>query len=206
VRTRNLAAAFCDFATAGLFLWCWLRPQAWRPQLAADLAVLVLLELFVLYATMNIGKYYYPPAGLSEAEEYEIKHGIPMAAPVVLVLMTGTLFYCGTWLAAAFLLLTVGARFLTFSGVKDVPEAELRRQASLWRFDWACIAGLVFLIMLIGIPVPQLGMTLPASEYGINIPAGWRIAREPQAPIAVGFVYFALTGLALLLSRPPKSA
>src|ERR1043165_4486938 len=49
---RRLGMAALDLLMAALFLWCWLKPGAWRPTLASELGTIMVMEFFVIHASM----------------------------------------------------------------------------------------------------------------------------------------------------------
>ena len=52
---RRLAAAAPDAALAGLYLWCWIEPLAWRKTLVAELMLVMLVEFLVIHSGPFLG-------------------------------------------------------------------------------------------------------------------------------------------------------
>lgn len=52
---RRALIALPDAVAAGLFLWCWIAPVAWRQQLVAFLVLVLLIEFLVIQAGPFLG-------------------------------------------------------------------------------------------------------------------------------------------------------
>jgi hypothetical protein len=176
-RVHRYVAGFANIALAGLFLWCWLQPHALKRALAADLTVLLVLEILALSITNNLMTQYHLQQELDEAgrrrEELKQAAGLPVLAIVAL----GIVAYTGTWLSAALLLWTVAPRYWLISGLKSEPDAAVKEQMAVWWLSW--LAMLFLIAITKGLPMPRFGMTRPAVEYGM---AGWPdfFQRHPQ--------------------------
>jgi hypothetical protein len=201
-RVRRYAAGIANLALAGMFLWCWLQPHALKRALAADLTVLLLLEIIALGVTNHFIDRFDRQQELDEAgrRREELKQAAEL--PISAIAMLGIVAYTGTWLSAAFILWTVAPRGWLISELRSEPEAAVKEQMALWKLSWLGMLLLAFIAK--GLPMPKFGMTLPAAEYGM---AGWPsvVQGHPQDLIALGLGYFTLTGLLMLLSRPPDA-
>ena len=52
---RRLASAAPDAALAGLYLWCWIDPLAWRKTLVAELMLIMVVEFLVVHSGPFLG-------------------------------------------------------------------------------------------------------------------------------------------------------
>lgn len=52
---RSLGAAAPDLVLAGVFLWCWIQPLAWRKTLVAELMLVMLVEFLVVHSGPFLG-------------------------------------------------------------------------------------------------------------------------------------------------------
>lgn len=200
-RVHRYAAGFANLALAGVFLWCWLQPHAWKRTLAADLTVLMLLEIFALAVTNELIDRFHPPEAQDEEARRRNELREAAALPVFAIAVLSLIAYTGAWLSAGLLLWTIAPRYWLISGLKGAPDAAAKDQMAVWKLSFLVLILLFFIAK--GLPIPRLGMKLPSTEYGI--PATWFGADHPQDLVALGLGYFTLTGLMLLLSRPPEA-
>ena len=184
---RRLGSAIPDLLMAGLFLWCWLKPGAWRPTLAADLGLLMLMEFFVVHASIFLA------AGGSTG------HRFSTATFVVLfyVPVAGAFawWHGGWWPVFGFLAL-LGSRIATMLAGKGSDDFETRRG----RYYWAQGAAMYIVFAMIALwwlPMPELGFKTSTTHVWQKF---WLV--RPYEVIAWGFFYFGGQAVLKLLEKP----
>lgn len=186
---RRLASALPDFLSAGLFLWCWMAPGAWRPALVSELGLLMLMEFFVLHSSMFLvmGSGEGGVAAKLTLAFFVMLFYIPVAGAFV--------WWHGGWwpmLGFAWLLTTKVAGMLAGQGSAPF-------EAKRGRFYWGSAAGyyVAFAFIAVLLPMPKLGFNGKA-PYAWD--AFWNIS--PQAVMAWGFLYFGALGVTRALEKP----
>ena len=188
---RKIAGAVPDAATAGLFLWCWLAPGAWRTTLASELGLLMLMEFFTLHAGMFLG-------GTASVQREGIGVRLTTAAIVVVfyIPIAGAFaFFHGGWspfLGFGWLLLIRVVFMLAGDGAG---EFESRRRRFYWGTGVAYYVMSVFVVLLL--PLPQLGFGRTAGVFWDD---WWHL--KPEQAIAWGFLYFGALAITKLFERP----
>ena len=188
---HRAAAAAPDAATASVFLWCWLAPTAWRPTLASELGMLMLMEFFALHSAMFLG-------GTASVQ----REGIGARLVVVSLVMAfyapiagAFAYFHGGWfpfLGFGWLLLARAISVLAGQGSGELEGKRLR-------FYWGAGVGhyVIFAFVALALPMPKLG-------FGRAVDVFWDKwwALEPQEVIAWGFLYFAAVALTKLWEKP----
>jgi hypothetical protein len=188
---RRLGMALFDLMMAGVFLWCWISPGAWRPTLASDLGLLMLMEFFVIHSSMFL-------VGGSSEGGTGTKITLAFVVMLFYVPVAGAFawWHGGWWpaLAFAWLLASRVATMLAGQG----SDAYASRRA---RYYWACGGGyyIAFVFVALVLPMPKLGFNWKAQYEWASF---WSI--PPQDVMAWGFLYFAAQGLAKLLENPRR--
>ena len=126
---NRLAGAAPDLALAALFLWCWMAPSAWRPTLASELGLLMLMEFFAIHSG-----FFLAGAGPAPGESVGAKGFAVMMIVLALYVPVGGVFmylHGGWWpaLALAWLLLS---RVMSVLVGRGPGEFERRRQIFYW--------------------------------------------------------------------------
>jgi len=187
---RRLAQASLDFAMAALFLWCWLAPAAWRPALASELGVLVLMEFFALHASIFLA------AGSGTEGGTGAKLMVAFFVMLFYIPVAGAFawWHGGWWPALGFAWL-LASRVATMLSGKGSDAFEGKRA----RFYWGTAVGyyILFAFVVLVLPMPELGLNWKAkfewSRY-------WNL--KPQEVMAWGFFYFGALGLTKALEKP----
>lgn len=188
---NRVAGAAPDVATACLFLWCWLAPTAWRPTLASELGLLMLMEFFALHSMMFLGG-----TASVQKENIGVRTVTALMVMAFYVPVAGVFAYFhGGWspfLGFGWLLL---GRVFFVLAQRDSGEFESKRR----RFYWGAGVGhyIVFGFVAILLPMPQLGFRRAADVFWDK---WW--ALEPQVVIAWGFLYFGAMAVTKLCEKP----
>lgn len=182
----RLASAAPDLALAGLFLWCWRSPMAWRPTLASELGMMMLMEFFVIHA----GVFFFAAGGVAV-----------LLVLLALYLAVGgafAYFHGGWWPVVAFgaLLASQAVTASVFLGRGPATFAK-KRQFFYWGQGAACYILLGFVALML--PMPRLGFGSAAGR-GYFWDSWWRI--PPHEVMAWGFLAFGALGLIKLLEKP----
>jgi hypothetical protein len=187
---RRLGMALLDLLMAAVFLWCWLNPGAWRPTLAQELGLIMLMEFFVIHSSVFLA------AGSGEgASGAKATLGFIVMLFYLPVAGAFAWWHGGGWwpiLAFAWLLSSRVAAMLAGHG-SDAFESKRAR------YYWATGGGLYVMcgFAAIFLPIPQLGF----HRHGQFVWEGfWTI--PPQDVMAWGFLYFGLQALLKLLEKP----
>ena len=186
---RRLGMALLDLLMAGIFLWCWIKPGAWRPTLAQELGLIMLMEFFVIHSSVFLA------AGSGEGGS-GAKITLAFFVMLFYIPIAGAFawFHGGGWwpiLAFAWLLSSRVAVMLAGQG----GDAFASKRA---RYYWGQGGALYILCLLavVFLPTPKLGFHWQ-SYYPFE---GWKI--PPQDVMAWGFLYFGLQALMKLLEKP----
>jgi len=188
---RRLGMALFDLMMAGVFLWCWISPSAWRASLASDLGLLMMMEFFVIHSSMFL-------VGGSSEGGTGVKITVAFFVMLFYVPVAGAFawWHGGWWpaLAFAWLLASRVATMLAGQG----SDAYASRRA---RYYWACGGGyyIAFIFVALVLPMPRLGFNWKAQYEWAGY---WNI--PPQDAMAWGFLYFAAQGLTKLLENPRR--
>jgi hypothetical protein len=183
----RLASAAPDLALAGVFLWCWRSPVAWRPTLASELAVVMLMEFFVIHA----GIFFFAAAG-------SLVFLLVLLAFYLAIGGAYIYFHGGWWPAVAlgWLLASQAITASVLGGRGPVTFAK-KRQFFYWGQGAAAyiLLGMVALVL----PMPRLGFG-SARGQGYVWDSWWRV--QPHEVMAWGFLAFGALGLIKLLEKP----
>jgi hypothetical protein len=191
---QRLANALPDAITAGIFLYAWIAPLAWRQTLVAELMLVMLVEFILIHAAPFLGN-------IMLASGMPVKHRLRVFAGFTLLygLFIGSfaLGFRSWWPVVAFIWLTAA---------KLVPIAtdmrHTRRQQQRMRGYWG-VSALFYLLAVFAtvfIPFPELGITRHGAAYGIPGSGHW--VSHPNSVIAAGFLYFGLLAATRLVERP----
>ena len=185
---RRVGMACLDLLMAALFLWCWLRPGAWRPTLASELGTVMVMEFFVLHSSMFLvmgGE-----AGLGT----RITTGFMVMLFYIPIAGAFAWWQGGWWPVLAFVWLLSSRVLIMLAG-----NAGDAFEAKRGRYYWGNGVGLYILMIFVALllPIPQLGFS-NSSGY---VWSG-RIVRPPHEIIGWGFLYFAGQAVMKILERP----
>jgi hypothetical protein len=187
---RRFGMAVPDLLTAAVFLWCWLNPGAWRPTLAQELGLIILMEFFVIHSSAFLS------AGSGEGTG-GAKLMLAFIVMLVYLPVAGTFAWWhggGWWPVLAFAWLLCSRVAGMFAG-QGSDAFESRRA----RYYWATGGSLYIMcgFAMVFLPIPQLGFR----RHGQFVWEGfWTI--PPQEVMAWGFLYFGLNALVKLLEKP----
>lgn len=181
---RRSLIALPDAAAAGLFLWCWIAPTAWRQLLVGFLVLVLLIEFVVMQAGPFLG-----------AILYGEKMGLNQARRTRIAVVLGSSYFLFAGLAAA----SFDAWFPFFIfvwlfGVKvvaavvgfDRNATGREPEMTIWILSATYYFGAIFLTFFV--PFPMLGITEDGAVYGLRGQYEW--ANAPYKAIAAGFLYF----------------
>jgi hypothetical protein len=188
---RRLGMALFDLVMAGVFLWCWISPAAWRPTLAADLGLLMLMEFFVIHSSMFL-------VGGSSEGGSGVKITLAFVVMLFYVPVAGAFawWHGGWWPALAFAWL-LASRVATMLAGQGSDAYASRRARYYWANAGGCYIAFVFVALVL--PMPRLGFGWKAQYEWAGY---WNI--PPQDVMAWGFLYFAAQGLTKLLENPRR--
>lgn len=186
----RIVSAAPDIGTAGLFAWCWKNPLAWHPQLTMNLAQVMLMEFFVIHASVFL-------IALISSDS---SRGSKLLGSVILVAfyipVAGGFAWANNalWPFAAFLWLLLSRIGAALVG-RGPGEFEKKRMQFYWGNSGAFYILFVFVAVLL--PVPAFGFATARVPW-----SGWQI--PPQQVICWGFLYFSAVA-ALKLFENPRS-
>jgi hypothetical protein len=185
---RRLGMALPDLLMAALFLWCWLRPGAWRPTLASELGTVMVMEFFVIHSSMFL------VMGAGAQAAARLTTGLLVMLFYLPVAGAFAWWQGGWWPVLAFAWLLSSRVIVMLAGQGSDAFEEKRG-----RYYWANGGGLYILMIFVALllPVPQLGFANPA-----DFAWSGRIIRPPHEIIAWGFLYFAGQAVMKILERP----
>lgn len=193
---RRLAAAAPDAALAGLYLWCWIQPLAWRKTLVAELMLVMLVEFLVVHSGPFLGMVVMGErSNQSRATRLKILLGL---GAVYLLFAGGMSAAFGSWGPLLLFVWLIGAKLVAILLGRSLGGAEQARQMGYWALSVVFYLGAVFATLFL--PVPELGVTQHGHFYGIPGEGEW--VRHPYTVIAAGFLYFGALALAKLLENP----
>jgi len=193
---RRIALSLPDAAAAALYLWCWIAPRAWRPNLVALLVLVLLIEFVVIQAGPFIGTVVYgEKMGLDPAQRLR----------TAAVLGATYLGFAGlaavsfdAWFPFLIFVWLFSVKVLAAVFGRDRAATGRDREMTVWILSVSYYFGAIFFTMFV--PVPLLGITQDGEFYGLRGQYEW--ANFPYKAIAAGFLYFsALTITRVLLRR-----
>jgi hypothetical protein len=189
---RRMVSAAPDLAMSSLFLWCWMAPAAWRPTLASELGLLMLMEFFALHSGTFLG-------GAVPIQQAGISTRIVTSAIVFafyLPIAGAFAYFHGGWwpfLAFSWLLLS---RVVSAAAGAGSGSSEAKRM----RFYWG-VSGSFYVLMaiptIVVLPMPRLGFD---SARGVFWDTWWNL--RPYEVMAWGFFYFGAVAVVKLLEKP----
>ena len=188
---HRLGMALLDLLMAGVFLWCWISPTAWRPTLASDLGLLMLMEFFVIHSSMFL-------VGGSSEGGTGVKITVAFFVMLFYVPVAGAFawWHGGWWPAAAFAWL-LASRVATMLAGQGSDAYASKRARYYWANGAGCYIAFVFVALVL--PMPKLGFGWKGQYEWAGY---WNI--PPQDVMAWGFLYFAAQGLTKLLENPRR--
>jgi hypothetical protein len=184
----RLASAAPDLALAGLFLWCWRSPVAWRPTLASELGILMLMEFFAIHA--GIFFFFFAAGGVFV---------LLVLLAVYLAVGGAFIYFHGGWwpaLALGWLLASQAISAAVLGGRGPATFAK-KRQFFYWSQGAACYILLGAVAVML--PMPRMGFASPHAR-GYVWDSWWRL--PPHEVMAWGFLAFGALGLIKLLEKP----
>jgi hypothetical protein len=192
--SRRMLYALPDAITAGVFLYAWLAPLAWRKTLVAELMLVMLIEFILIHSAPFLG-------GIVLASEQDRKMRLQalagFAAMYGLFIAGFALGFQSWWPVIAFTWL-IAAKLV--SVLTDLRHT--KRQKQRMRGYWG-VSALFYLLAVFAtllLPMPELGITRHGTAYGIPGEGHW--VSHPHTVIAAGFLYFGLLALTRLVERP----
>lgn len=193
---RRLGAAGPDAALAGLYLWCWINPLAWRKTLVAELMLVMMVEFLVVHSGPFLGMVVVG-TGSSQSRASRLKVLLGLGA-IYLLFAGGMSAALGSWGPILLFVWLIGAKLIAILLGRSPGGTERARQMGYWALSVVFYLGAVFATLLL--PVPKFGVTQHGHFYGIPGEGEW--VSHPETVIAAGFLYFAALALAKLLENP----
>ncbi|MDX1376638.1 MAG: hypothetical protein R3357_13810 [Burkholderiales bacterium] len=192
---RRAALALPDAAAAAIFLWCWIAPTAWRPQLVGLLVLAFLIEFVVVQAGPFIGTVVYADKmGLDRRRRMRTATALGVTYLVFAGLAAASF---DAWFPLLIFVWLFGVKVFTAVCGRDRAATGREREMTVWILSVSYYFLAVFLTMFV--PVPMLGITEDGAVYGLRGQYEW--ANFPYEAIAAGFFYFFALALTRLLLR-----
>jgi hypothetical protein len=193
---RRLAGAAPDAALAGLYLWCWIEPTAWRKTLVAELMLVMLVEFLVVHSGPFFGMLATSDAVVKErATRLKILLGLGC---VYLLFAGGMAAAFESWGPVLLFAWLIGAKLVAILAGRGTAVREQARQMAFWGLSVLFYLGAVFATLLL--PVPKLGVVRHGHYYGVPGSGEW--VSHPNTVIAAGLIYFGALALVKLLEKP----
>jgi hypothetical protein len=193
---RRIAAAAPDLALAGVYLWCWIEPLAWRKTLVADLMLVMLVEFLVVHSGPFLGVLVMgDDSSVSRATRLKMLLGL---GAVYLLFAGGMSAAFETWGPVLVFVWLIGAKLYAILLGRAPDGAEQTRQMALWALSVLFYLGAVFATLFL--PVPKFGVTRHGHYYGVPGEGEW--VSHPNTVIAAGLLYFGALALVKLLENP----
>lgn len=192
---QRLAHALPDAITAGVFLYAWIAPQAWRDTLVAELMLVMLVEFILIHSAPFLGS-------VVLASDAALRNRLAALAGLTafygLFIGGYSLAYKAWWPVIAFAWL-ITAKLIT---VVTDSRHTLRQKQRMYGY-WGVSAGFYLLAVFatLFLPLPELGITRHGSAYGISGSSGVWVT-DPHIGIAAGFLYFGLLATTKLVEQP----
>ncbi len=191
---RRIAHAVPDAVTAGIFLYAWWAPFAWRKTLVAELMLVMLIEFILVHAAPFLGSIALAP-NLSTRER--VKTFALFTFFYSLFVITYSTTFRSWWPALGFVWLVTAKLFPMLTGTRQ-PDREQQRMMGYWGVSVACY--MLAITATLFLPVPEFGINRHGSAYGIPGSGEW--VSRPHILIAAGFLYFGLLSLTRLVEQP----
>ncbi|MDH3901395.1 MAG: hypothetical protein OEU51_10160 [Gammaproteobacteria bacterium] len=191
---QRLIHALPDAITAGIFLYAWLTPLAWRKTLVGELMLVMLVEFILIHSAPFLGN-------IVLASNMPVKQRLKVFAGFTILysLFIGA-FALGfhSWLPVIAFAWLISAKLVSLVTDREHSERDTQRM----RGYWAVSAGFYLLVIFatLFLPVPEFGITRHGSAYGI--PGGGEWVSNPHTVISAGFLYFGLLAATKLLEQP----
>ena len=194
---RRLLAALPDLAMAGVFIAVWIAPLAFPRDQLKGLALVMLLEFFLLHASVLLGVVV--QLGLRDASK---RTWIALGTALALMYLAFVWFlatsFDASWPYLAFAwLLASKLSGVVFSPAR--PEDERARQMGIW--IGCCVAYLLLFFPTALIPLPAVGLT-PEVVATLEVSGFGAWIEQPQRLCLYGFLYF--TACAILRANVEK--
>lgn len=184
-----------DAAAAGIYLWCWIAPRAWRPNLVALLVLVLLIEFVVIQAGPFIGTIVYgEKMGLDPGQRLRTA-AVLGAAYLGFAGLAAVSF--DAWFPFLIFVWLFGVKVFAAVFGRDRAATGREREMTVWILCVSYYFVAVFFTMFASIP--QLGISEDGAAYGLRGQYEW--ANFPYKAIAAGFLYFSALALTRLLLR-----
>ena len=193
---RRLAAAAPDGGLAGLYLWCWVDPLAWRKTLVAELMLVMLVEFLVVHSGPFFGMLV---TGDAVTKDRATRLKILLGLGCIYLLFAGGMAAAfESWGPLLLFAWLIGAKLIAILAGRGSTVREQTRQMALWALSVLFYLGAVFATLLL--PVAELGVVRHGHFYGVPGSGEW--VSHPNTVIAAGFLYFAALALVKLFENP----
>jgi hypothetical protein len=192
--SRRFMHAFPDAITAGIFLYAWIAPLAWRKNLVGELMLVMLVEFILIHSAPFLGN-------IVLASNMPLKQRLKVFAGFTILysLFIGA-FAAGfkSWLPVIAFAWLVSAKLVSLVTDREHSERDRQRMRGYWGVSAGYYLLAVFATLFL--PVPELGITRHGSAYGIPGSGEW--VSNPHTVVAAGFLYFGLLALTKLVEQP----
>lgn len=193
--SQRLAHALPDAITAGIFLYAWLAPLAWRENLVAELLLVMLVEFILIHSAPFLGSIVLAP---DMALKIRIKAFAGFTVLYSLFIAGFALAFKAWWPVIVFIWLTA-AKLVSILTDRLHTERQKQRMRGYWGVSAMFYLLAVFATLFI--PLPEFGITRHGAAYGITGQSGVWVS-DPHIAIAAGFLYFSLLATTKLVERP----
>jgi len=190
----RLIAAIPDALTSAVFVYAWVMPLDWRPDLVKQLMLTMLIEFLVVHSSGFFGVTIYS----SDVPRLRKTLVVAGFAGFYFMFVGGfCLAFHETWPLYAFGWLVFSKFLIVWTSPRPHAE-EVGRQTAMWAASALYYLAGAFATAFLH--VPQLGIT-DAVRPELGLSGGGLWIDQPQTVIAFGALYFALLSLTKLLSR-----
>lgn len=192
---RRALIALPDAVAAGLFLWCWIAPVAWRQQLVAFLVLVLLIEFLVIQAGPFLGSVIYG-GKMGFDRKRRVRIAVVLGSTYLLFAGLAAASF-GAWYPFFIFVWLFGVKLFAAVAAFDRNAEGREREMSVWIRSSMYFLGAFFVTFFV--PVPMLGITEDGEVYGLRGLYEW--ANFPYKAMATGFLYFSALALTRLFGN-----
>lgn len=195
---QNLLTGLPLLGLSGAYLATWINPSCLGQDTAGELAILIGVEFVLVHGYGFMAK---------AALEGAVKVLIGMSLFYSLFLIGYCLIAKALWPVLPLVWMTLGKMTDTFNRKPGSQGSDALIRATI-DTRWGCAIGayILFAFLTVIIPLPELGLKNGDYNREFFRELGGEWGRNPEKPLAFGFLYFGTLGILELLGRMHTTA